>query len=263
MKEERILRAIGQLDDALVADAELKKTSKCTWCRVLRYAAAACLVIALLTTAVLATTSWIFDGHHTQLSGPTEVYSPSDANGNSRQGANYELSFRLPLQETAPQLLETYYFPSVPSKYPQSFGYAYAGLECETLCDITFFWDVPNGAKSGIRFTQESRIGLERDGRLNGNELKIVVSSTAEAQPLTQELTLGGVQGLLITETEGVSVARQYFYWSDGAYVFHMWFPLEMTQEEMSQIIGSVRQVEDIRPQLISMTGEEIRKTFG
>ncbi len=263
MKEERILRAIGQLDDALVADAELKATRKHAGRKVLRYAVAACLVIALLTTAVLAAKSWFFDGHRTQVSESKEAFTPSDAEGNSSKEMVYELTFRLPLRETTPQLLETYYFPSVPAKYPQSFGYAYAGIECETLCDITFFWDVPDGAQSGIRFTQESRYGLEQDGELTENELKIVVFSSPEEAPLTQEITLGGVSGLLITEPEGVSVPRQYFYWSDGDYVFHMWFPLAMTQEEMAQMIGSVKQVKDIRPQLISMTDEALKQTFG
>lgn len=268
-KEERILCAMGQLNETLIADAEIKKEEPCQKKRrfagqkVVRYAVAACLAVTLLTTVVLATTSWFFDGHQAKVGEPTEVYTPSDANGNSQKGAIYELSFRLPLMETAPELIEEYYFPSVPQKYPQSFGYAYAGLECENLSGITFFWDVPNGAKSGIRFTQESRFGLEKDGYLIENELHTVAHSTADAAPMTQEMTLGGVEGLLITEPEGVSGPRQYFYWSDGDYVFHMWFPLNFAQEEMAQIIGSVKQVEDIRPQLISMTDEALKQTFG
>ena len=266
MKEERILRAIGQLDEELVAQAQIKEAThgrNAAGRKLLRCAIAACLAIALLTTAVLAAKSWFFNGHRAQVIESKEAFTASDAKGNSSREMVYELSFCLPLRETAPQLLERYYFPSVPTEYPLSFGYAYAGLECETLCDITFFWDVPSGAKSGIRFTQESRYGLEQDGKLTENELKIVVFSSPEETPLTQEITLGGVSGLLITEPEGVSVPRQYFYWSDGDYVFHMWFPLAMTEEEMAQMIGSVKQVEDIRPQLISMTDEALKQTFG
>lgn len=265
MKSEKILRAIGQMSDDLVEDAEIKNTQvkRPVSCRrMLRMGLAAAVVVCLLTAAVLAAKTWFFDGYQAKLDEPVDVVGATDPNGNSQKGTIYELTFCLPLNETAPELIESYYFPDVSEKYEQSFGYAYAGMERDTLCDITFFWDVPSGEKMGIRFTQESRFGLEQDGYLVGNELRIVAHSIADMEPETQELTLGGVKGLLIIEPEEAIYPRQYFYWSDGDYVFHMWFPLAFTQEEMAQIIGSVKEVDLIQPYLISMTDEELKKTF-
>lgn len=260
MKNEKLLKAIGSVNDELIEDANLEKLHTTENRRhlhprkILRFGLAAVLIAGVLGGTALAVQHFRpFRGYEPQISDPIEVVSPTDPNGNSYSGTMQEVSFRLPLNEDAPELIERYYFPDLPEMYEQSFGYAYAGLNRDRLGLLYFRWAVPGGKSWGLVFQQESA------GNLENGEIHMHLS-----EPTLKETVLGGVEGMLIVETEMPGQTNyQYFYWSDGNYVFSMHFPLDFTEEQMGEMIASVREVDDIRPYLITETEEDIKKTFG
>ena len=135
MKNEKLLNAIGSVSDELIEDANLEKlhtteARKHLYPRkILRFGLAAVLIAGLLGVTALAVQYYRpFRGYEPQISDPIDVVSPTDPNGNSYGGTMQEVSFRLPLNEDAPELIERYYFPDLPEMYEQSFGYAYDGL---------------------------------------------------------------------------------------------------------------------------------------
>lgn len=274
MKSEKLLRAIGRMRDDLVADAEITKTSNKhktrrneqaaasrnavpAGRRALRLGIAVALIAALLGTTVLAARYWRFNGYHPHVGDSWEVVAPTDENGNRYWGSEYELSFFLPVNEDAPELIEAYYFPEVPEEYKHSFGFAYAGYDMDRLTIISFGWDVPDGEIHGIWFDQAS---VEYYG---GNEIRTIKIGTSDTAPELKEVVLGGVEGVLIVEPENADRPHKHFYWSNGEYIFYMRFPIDFTEEQIGQIVGSVKKVEDIQPYLISMTEEQREGTFG
>lgn len=264
MKNEKLLKAIGSVSDELIEDANLEtlrtaETRKYLYPRkILRFGLAAALIAGLLGVTALAVEHFRpFRGYEPQMSDPIEVVTPT-RDGESQSAQKHNISFRLPLNEDAPELIEQYYFLDVPAMYEQSFGMAYDGLNGDRLMKLDFFWDVPNGQKKGIRFSQESVATLE------DSQIHTLLITPPGTKPELMEVTLGGVDGLLIADHPMPGKANyQYFYWSDGNYVFSMWFPLDFTEEQMGEMIASVREVEDIRPYLITMSEEDIKKTFG
>lgn len=267
MKSEKILYAMSDISDELIEDATINKTrilpkSKNidkqqfipTGRRVFRLGIAVALIACLLGTVVFAAKSWIFNGYNPHVNDSWGAVTPTDDNGNSQSGSIYELSFYLPLNEDAPELIETYFFPKVPTLYKQSFGYAYAGKKFDRLGSIIYAWDIPDGEIQGIMFYQES--GFE------SNEIVFPAKGTPDCVPEMKEVVLGGVEGVLIVETIDFDFPHKYFFWSDGEYVFHMRFPVEFTEDQMAQIIGSTNELENVRQFLVSMTEEEKRKTF-
>lgn len=268
MKNEKLLSAMGKISDELIEAAAIKNTNALPRSRVeakrspmparrrmFRVGIAVALLACLLGTAAFASRSWEFSSYNPQIIDTEEVFTPTK-NGYSASGVKYELSFYLPLNENAPDIIDTFYFPKVPDIYKQSFGYAYAGLNRDKLVSIYYAWDVPDGAKHGIRFLQES--GFE------SNELETVAYGTSDCAPVMKEVALGGVEGVLIVETaEEAFNPGQHFFWSNGDYVFEMRFPLEFTEEQMAEIIGSVEEVEDVQQHLISMTEDDKKATFG
>lgn len=267
MKNEKILNAMSSISDELIEDANITMPHREAAAdrahlpsrRIFRLGIAAALAVSLLGTVALA--ARLFHDYQPQLSDPVDVVTPTDANGDSQNGTIYQLSFCLPLNEDAPELIEAYYFPEVPEMYQQSFGYAYAGLDRDRLTTIHFGWDVPGEEKQGILFEQESADSLD------GNEVRIHLLTAPGTVPETKETVLGGMEGLLITEPKELDQLglhpHQYFYWSDSDYVFYMRFPIDFTEEQMGKMIASVREVEDIRPYLISMEEKDIEETFG
>ena len=257
MKNEKILNAMSQIRDELIEDANLEtlhtaQTRKHLYPRrALRFGLVAALIVGLLGVTALAVQYFRpFRGYEPQLSDPVEAVTPT-VNGESHTVTMRDVSFRLPLNEDAPELIERYYFPELPAMYEQSFGYSYAGLNRDKLVSLYFRWAVPGGTSWGLVFKQENKP--------ENGEVHLTL-----ADPTLKQITLGGVEGMLIVEAEKAGrTCYQYFYWSDGSYVFSMHFPLDFTQEQMGEMIASVREVDDIRPYLISMTEAEITETFG
>ena len=270
MKNEKMLKALGSISDELIEEANIQnlhttpnpntteRRKHLSSGKILRFGLAAVLIAGLLGVTALAVEQFRpFRGYEPQISDPVEVVTPT-RDGVSHSGQKHNVSFRLPLNEGAPELIEQYYFPNVPEMYEQSFGMAYDGQKRDRLMKLDFFWDVPNGQKKGIRFSQKSVATLE------DSEIHKVLITPPGTKPELIEVTLGGVDGLLLADHPMPGKADyQYFYWSDGNYVFSMWFPLDFTEEQMGEMIASVREVEDIRPYLISMEEKDIKETFG
>lgn len=267
MKNERIFNAVGKISDDLIEDAAISKMESCPkskkteqqWLmpagrRVFRFGIAAALIACLMGTVVLAAGLWIFNGYDPHVNNSWDAVTPTDDSGNSHSGSIYELSFYLPLNEDAPDLIETYYFPQVPVPYKQSFGYAYAGMNWDRLGSIVYAWDIPEGEIHGMMFYQES--GFE------SNEIVFPADGTPDCVPEMKEVVLGGVEGVLIVETIDFDFPHKYFFWSDGEYVFHMRFPADFSEDQIAEIVGTVDKIEDVQQYLISMTDEELKKTF-
>ena len=270
MKNEKLLNAMGSIHDELIEDADIKN-QKAEYAenrkhlkshKSLRFCLAAALIIGLLGITALAAEQLFrpFNGYEPHYDPPGDVVTPT-RNGVSHAAKKHDITFRLPLNENAPELIERYYFPQMPEIYEHNFGMAYAGRNLDRLLGIDFGWHVSGGAKYGIWFEQESA------GNFQGNEIHTVLYSTPDTEPTVKETVLGGVEGLLLTEPKALKqtnlVPRQHFYWSDGNYVFHAYFPIDFTEDQMGEIIGSVKEVEDIRPYLISMDEKDIKETFG
>lgn len=259
MKNEKLLKAMGSISDELIEGANLKKLHTTTPKKhmhprkIIRFGLAAVLIAGLLGGTALAVQYFRpFSGYEPQISDPVEVVTPT-RDGVSQSGTMRHISFRLPLNEDAPELIERYYFPELPAMYEQSFGMAYAGLKRDRLLGLRFEWAVPEGKTWGLAFVQDSA------GNFENGEIHMNLS-----EPTLKETVLGGVEGMLIVETDvSWKTTYQYFYWSDGNYVFSMHFPPDFTEEQMGEMIASVREVEDIRPYLISMEEKDIKETFG
>ena len=256
MKNETMLNTIGSVSDELIEDANLEKLRTAESRKdlyphkIFRFGLAAALIAGLLGVTALAAHFLPFSGYDPQISDPIEVVTPTQ-DGESQTGTIQHISFRLPLNEDAPELIERYYFPDLPAEYEQSFGYAYAGPKRDKLGALHFHWAVPGGTNWALVFRQENKP--------ENGEIRKTLS-----EPTLKQTVLGGVEGMLIAETEmSGKTSYQYFYWSDGNYVFSMWFPLDFTEEQMGKLIASVREVEDIRPYLISMEEKDIEETFG
>ena len=267
MKNERIFNAVGKISDDLIEDAAISKMESCPkskkteqqWLmpasrRAFRLGIAVALIACLLGTAVFATTSWLFNGFNAKVGDSWEAVTPTEPNGNSHSGSVYELSFYLPISENAPDPIETFYFPQIPDAYKHSFGYAYAGMNYDRLGAIVYAWDIPNGETHGMMFYQESGF--------DSNLIEFHAVGTPNCAPELKEVVLGDVEGVLIVETIDFGFPHKYFFWSDGDYVFHMRFPVDFPENQMAEIVGTVDRVEDVQQYLISMTDEELKKTF-
>lgn len=246
--------AVCAPEETLLEVLKMKENKKRSGGKILRVGLVAALLVCLL-----ATTAWAAPLLRKAISGKVtdswDAYTPTDEAGNSYKVTMQKLILDVPLNADAPELIEEYYMPQIPEVYPQNHGFAYGGLTGKKLCMIQYSWDVPGGEKWGIWFNQESRLSWGEDGYLLMDEIV--------AQEAT---TLAGVEGFFI---EGKSATRdvlrtgKQFIWTDGSYVFHLRVPSDFTMEQLEQLVGSVSQVEDIRPYMVKMTEEQIEKTFG
>ena len=218
----------------------------------LKLALAAVIMVSVFATTVFAATA-VYRFFNAEVEDLGRTLCDTDENGVSEVEEAYELRFEFEMKDNAPALIQEYYLPQIPEKYPQCFGYAYGGLGYDRLGTITLAWEVPNVEKMGIMFFQHSAEGFE-------GKRTVMVKSGSEPEMVSK--ILGGVEGLLILAPDESIAGRKYFCWCNGDYVFEIMFPYEFSDAEMSAIIESVDKVEDIRPYLISMTDEEIEKTF-
>lgn len=218
------------------------------------------VLAAMLTICLLATTAVAVPIIYERITGNIEeswnAETPTDAQGNSVKGRVHQVKVEVPMNEDAPSEIETYYMPHLSSEYKQSFGKAYAGHEFDRLDVICLNWDVSENEIQAIRYSQHSAHSYEVDGM--GCSLFI----TDGQEPELREVSLGGVEGYWVVapdETNG----EQYFFWTNGDYVFNMRFPIRFTEEQIAKIIATVRPVEDIQPFMLNMTDEEMAKVFG
>ena len=228
--------------------------------RWIRITIAAAIIACLLTTTALAAPiiyeRVIGNGEvNATVTSSWYAETPSDPNGNSVTGTNYQIKLDVAMHENPPTEIETYYMPQLPAQYSQQFGYAYAGLNHDQLDTILCYWGASEETAS-IHFSQSSAHAYEMDGMGFNLFLK------DGHEPLLDPVKLGNVDGYLIEAPDDPYDGVKYFCWSDGDYVFYLRFPITFTEEQMSDIIATVQPVEEIRPYLITMTDEEFIKVF-
>lgn len=225
--------------------------------RILHTALAAALMVCLLATTVLAAPV-VYRAILGRVTDTTrDAYTPTDEWGNSQVGTVCEVALDIEMNEDAPAVIETYYMPQLPDDYKQSFGYGYGGMNYDRLSAIICGWDVPDSERQGILFAQFSAEAFENEDKA------VVVSVESGSEPEMRQTELGGVEGFLVLAPDDTEWGRKYFYWSDGDYVFYMRFTYAFTEAQIGEMVAGVRQLDDVRPYMVSMTEEEMAKTFG
>lgn len=213
-------------------------------------AAALVLIVASLTgIAAIA-------GNRKEKSPPVwgdEVVGETDENGFSVSGNHYSFHLNIALEPDAPAEVEDFYLPQVPAIYPQFMGKLYDRRGHGPIDLTTFAWETEGDRSGIIMFYQYS--DLYNDNIRDGMISVPMGILTDGAEPTMTETTYGGMKGILIPEP---LQNNTYFVWGDGQYAYTLCVPHDFTDEQLHELVGSVRRVEDIRPYLISMTEEEI-----
>lgn len=217
---------------------------------VLRTAMVAALVAMLATTVYAA--PMIINAIFGEVTGVEEFFTPTSPSGESEIKTGYEITLEMNLNENAPEVIETFYMPDMPEEYIHSFGYAYAGYDFDNLGKVTYGWDTQTGEKMAVMLDQMSAEGFFH------NRVISVHTQMAEG-PQMEQTVLGGVEGFLVQTPDDWS----WFIWSNGDYVFRLAVRAGITLDQMEQIVTSVQAVDDVTPYLISMTEDELDKTFG
>lgn len=226
----------------------------------LRVAVLVLVIASLMGIAAFAVSVAKREGnrkYEAKIEGSYDAAIATDEWGNSETGRVYELSLSLPISANAPEMIEDYYLLQIPECYPLSDGNAYGPINYEGIGKIQVWWDVPDRAKMGITFSQESVSGMEYYPFVKHNVF-------AKSEPVIIEAVYGGFKGFLFSEVDGTDFPRKWFYWSDGEYVFKLQVPYDFTDEQMNAILGSLHKVttEELRPYLVSMTNEEFEEAF-
>lgn len=269
MTREDLFAAIGDVEESRLARGENMSSSNVTHLegnemtnatkrpkgRILRNTLVAALIVVMLATTVLAAPI-VYRAVFGTVTDTYEMYTPTDAAGNSDRKDSHEIELEIELNEDAPEDIETYYVPNIPEKYVQSFGFAYSGMEFDGVDIAVYGWDIPDSEKMGIMFYQRTKESYDHGANV------ISVSTLPGEEPEMKQIELGGVEGLLILSPNETQWGRKYFCWSDGDYLFYLRVTYDFTEEQIGEMVASVRAVGDARPYLISMTEEEMRKTF-
>ncbi len=212
--------------------------------------AAVLMLIAASLTGIAA-----IAGNQKEKSPPVwgdEVVGVTDENGFSVSGNHYTFHLNIALEQDAPTEVEDFYLPQVPAIYPQFMGRLYDGRDHGPIGVTTFAWET-EGDRSGIMFYQYSDL---YDDHIRDGMISVPMGILTDgAEPTITETTYGDVKGFLIPEP---LYNNTYFVWGDGQYAYTLCVPHDFTDEQLHELVGSVRRVEDIRPYLISMTEEEI-----
>lgn len=223
----------------------------------LRVCLIAILVLALAGAASVGASKLVRREYGGQFDDePHFVVGATEDDGSSISGNLYSLSFAFPADPTAPREIEDFYLPQVSENYEM--------LECliwgyDRMC-VSFFamWNVPDFNKSGIIYRQES-IASEY---CQPETFVIKTSIMSNSQPEWIETTFGGAAGYYLPEAD-IGTERKLFCWSDGSYVYSLQVPYFFTDEQMHELVGSFRRVEDIRPYLTVTSEERIEDLLG
>lgn len=185
------------------------------------------------------------------------VVGETDENGFSVSGNQYTFYLDITLEQDAPAEVEDFYLPQIPASYPQFMGVLHDGLDHGPIGVTTFAWET-EGDRSGIMFYQYSDL---YDDNIRDGMISVPMGILTDGgEPAMIETTYGGMKGILIPEPMHDNT---YFVWGDGQYAYTLCVPHDFTDEQLHDLVSSVRRVEDIRPYLISMTEEEIEAAFG
>lgn len=254
MKTEKLFEAIGNLEDAMIAETELIKESRngrIGW----KVALVAAVVAGLAVTAAAAPLIRNALKGGKMETEDTVWLSPTDpVDGTSYEMRHHEITLEVEFNEDAPGSIENYYItPEIPDEFTQYLGHVMKDGVC-----TQFGWIV-EGSDRDICFYQWA-------GGCDALEdaLTVNVTTAPDVVPEHGLRTFAGIQGYLV---EGPTLGRNYgereFYWSDGDYLFCLQVPCDFTDAQLEEMVASVRPVEDITPYLSTMTEQEIEEIIG
>ncbi|MBQ7344778.1 MAG: hypothetical protein IJW45_01790 [Oscillospiraceae bacterium] len=252
MNREKLFEAIGQVDERLLAGAEVqKKYRRLGW----KVALVAAVVAGLTVTAVAAPAirNALFGGKVE--TDDTMWITPTDpADGSSYEISSHEVTLAVDMDADAPKTIGTYYLPRVPEGMEQVAGHILG----DPLGSVTQFWWIQDTV-GDIHFVQKA------GGSLQPEDLRESVSTSYGTIPEAELRTFAGIQGYLIDALpigDGL-VGDRIFFWSDGQYLFRLEVPYEYTDDQLEEMVASVQPVEDITPHLVTMSQEEMERVFG
>ena len=244
MKNEKLFEAIGELDDAMLAEAEGMK-GKCSHRIGCKVALVAAVVAGLAITAMAA------PGIYSALKGGTAktddivwMSATNPANGSSYEMKNHKITLEVDFQENAPKSIATYYIASdIPDEFTQYMGH----IMKDEMC-TQFGWIV-EGTDRDICFYQWA------GGSVTSETLVVEVSTAPNVPPKHGIKMIAGIQGYLVeVPSMGDNYGEREFYWSDGVYLFCLQVPCEYSDAQLEAMVAAVQAAEDISPYLIPVT---------
>lgn len=252
MKKEQLFEAIGELDEAMLAETEAgeKRAKRIGW----RVTLVAAIVAGLAVTAGAAPLI-----RNALLGGKLETddtayFTPTNpTTGESHQEQRHAITLEVEFNADAPKSIETYYItPEIPAEFEQFHGHIYKDAMC-----ALYGWIV-EGTDRDIFFEQQA------GGSVDAGDLEVSVYTLPGQVPQHGLRTIAGIQGYLIEkETLGNDYGERIFCWSDGDYLFKLQVPCDYTDAQLEAMVASVQPVEDITPYLSTMTDGEVEEIFG
>lgn len=249
MKKEQLLEAIGELDEAMLAETEMtegKRTRRITW----RTALIAAVVAGMAVSAGAAPLIRNALQGGKLKTDDTAYFAPTNpVTGESHQEQLHAITLEVEFNNDAPEGIETYYItPEIPGEFDQYHGHIYKDAMC-----AQYGW-IEETTKRSIFFEQWA------GGSVEPGDLVMNIYTRPGETPQHGLVTLGEIRGYL---TEEPNVGRRSFCWSDGDYLFKLQVPLDYTDAQLEAMVTSVRSVDDITPYLFTMTDGEVANLFG
>lgn len=248
MKKETLFEAIGELDEAILAETEnivTRSTKRLGWRAVLIAAVVAGLAVTA-GAAPLIRNALVGGKMETD---NTAYYTPTNpTTGESHREQRHEITLEMEFVEDAPDGIETYYItPEIPEEFEQYHGHIYKNAAC-----AQYGW-IEETTKRSIFFEQWA------GGSVEPGDMVMNIYTRPGETPRHGMKNLGGICGYL---TEEPNLNRRSFCWSDGDYLFKLQVPLDYTDAQLEAMVASVRPVDDITLWLCTMTDGEVNDLF-
>ena len=220
MKSDKIMDAIGMIDEELIAEAqtEVIKRKRISKKVIISLVAALIILFALGITAVAK--GW-FDN---------KIINLNIINGFSDENQkiySYILEFDTEISDNAKETINEYYLPLIliNENYNASAN-SYAGH---------FYWENKN---------TNQIIGFIQYSALTFDEYSL---SYSEKMKVTEEVFLykgDEIKSIVFTSEENENRAIKHIYWSDGYYIFNI-MAINCDDEFIKQVIESMEKVEN------------------
>lgn len=244
MKNEKIFYAIGELEDAVLAEAE-GTVGKCSRQIGLKVALIAAVVAGLAITAVAAPQIYnALKDAKVETDDTVWISATNPADGSSYEMKNHKVTLEVEFRQDAPRSIESYYMVSgIPNAFDQFMGHI-----MKNGISTQFGWIV-DGTDRDICFYQWA------GGSITPENLEFELTTAPDVVPMHGIKTFAGIQGYLVeVPSLGDNYGEREFYWSDGLYLFCLQVPCDYTDAQLESMLISVQSVEDITPYLVSVT---------
>ena len=218
MNGDKIMDAIGMIDEELIIEARETRKRRLGTKKVLALVAAVLILAAISVTAVA---KGVFENKLKNIDIINEFF---DKNENID---SYVLEFDVEIPKDAKETIEKYYIPMILTKeeYDASAN-SYAGH---------FYWENKN-EKQIIGFSQYSALTFDEYS-----------CSFAEKMKVTEEKILFGgeeIESIIFTSEEKENSSIKQIYWSDGYNIFKI-MAINCNDEFIKEVIESIKKVEN------------------